>query len=187
MSEVDAFMTIPGFSSEALGLWPEDHRAKCLSWPFGSSSACLGAFHHFQAVDRASKALMLDSVLPAARALWRDPRVELADARWVKGRLTASGHPALIWPQLVDQLNRMQRPTVACGTTVSAIANQHVYTVESLAERNRLSPLQQAFLESFAFQGGYCTPGCLMAATAMLDHLKEHGADAGQVDAMIET
>ena len=81
----------------------------------------------------------------------------------------------------------LMEKTLACTTTVSAIANQYVYTVESLAERNKLSPLQQAFLESFAFQCGYCTPGFLMAATAMLDHLREYHVDAGQLNAMIET
>lgn len=59
----------------------------------------------------------------------------------------------------------LMEKTLACTTTVSAIANQHIYTVESLAEHNRLSPLQQTFLESFAFQCGYCTPGFLMAVT----------------------
>lgn len=81
----------------------------------------------------------------------------------------------------------LMEKTLACTTTVSALANQHVYTIEGLAQDSRLSPLQQAFLESFAFQCGYCTSGFLMAATAMLDHLKEYRAPADQLDSVIET
>ncbi len=81
----------------------------------------------------------------------------------------------------------LMEKTLACTTTVSAVANQYVYTVEGLAEGGRLSPLQQSFLESFAFQCGYCTPGFLMAATAMLDHLKEYRIGSDQLDATIQT
>ncbi|WP_035533479.1 (2Fe-2S)-binding protein [Paraburkholderia sacchari] len=79
----------------------------------------------------------------------------------------------------------LMEKTLACVTPVSAVANQHIYTVESLAQGARLSPLQQTFLESFAFQCGYCTPGFLMAATAMLEHLKAYGAD--QLEEAIDT
>jgi aerobic-type carbon monoxide dehydrogenase small subunit (CoxS/CutS family) len=81
----------------------------------------------------------------------------------------------------------LMEKTLACTTPVSAIADQHIYTVESLAQGTRLSPLQQSFLESFAFQCGYCTPGFLMAATAMLDHLKAYRIGADQLEATIQT
>ena len=41
-------------------------------------------------------------------------------------------------------------------------------TVEGLAEDEQLSPLQQAFSDHHALQCGYCTPGMLMSATALL-------------------
>jgi carbon-monoxide dehydrogenase small subunit len=44
-----------------------------------------------------------------------------------------------------------------------------VSTVEGLAEGGRLSPLQQAFLETGGAQCGICTPGMLIAAQAYLD------------------
>jgi aerobic-type carbon monoxide dehydrogenase small subunit (CoxS/CutS family) len=44
-----------------------------------------------------------------------------------------------------------------------------VLTIESLAENGQLSPLQQAFLEEEAFQCGYCTPGMIMSAHALLE------------------
>jgi aerobic-type carbon monoxide dehydrogenase small subunit (CoxS/CutS family) len=43
-----------------------------------------------------------------------------------------------------------------------------IETVEGLAEDGRLTPLQQAFSEHHALQCGYCTPGMLMSATALL-------------------
>jgi CO/xanthine dehydrogenase Mo-binding subunit len=114
MSEVDAFASIKGFDASLLGTWnPKDDRGKGLSGPFGSSSACLGAFHHFQAVDRAAMALMLHSVLPAARLLWRDQRISRRDVKWVNGKLATAGHSSLGWPVLLDQINRMRWPTVA--------------------------------------------------------------------------
>ena len=43
-----------------------------------------------------------------------------------------------------------------------------IETVEGLAEDEQLSPLQQAFSDHHALQCGYCTPGMLMSATALL-------------------
>ena len=43
-----------------------------------------------------------------------------------------------------------------------------IETVEGLADGDQLSPLQQAFSEHHALQCGYCTPGMLMSATALL-------------------
>ena len=43
-----------------------------------------------------------------------------------------------------------------------------VETVEGLADGDQLSPLQQAFSDHHALQCGYCTPGMLMSATALL-------------------
>jgi len=42
-------------------------------------------------------------------------------------------------------------------------------TIEGLAPGNELDPVQQAFLENQAFQCGYCTPGMIMAAKALLN------------------
>jgi carbon-monoxide dehydrogenase small subunit len=48
-----------------------------------------------------------------------------------------------------------------------------VRTVEGLVQDGRLSILQQAFVENFALQCGFCTPGFLMAATALLERTPE--------------
>lgn len=44
-----------------------------------------------------------------------------------------------------------------------------VLTVEGLSRNNELHPLQQAFIEEGAIQCGFCTPGMLMSAKALLD------------------
>lgn len=77
--------------------------------------------------------------------------------------------------------------TLACSTPVSAMRNMTVYTVESLGSEQALAPLQQAFLEHFSFQCGYCAPGFLMAATAMLSHLKSAPVEVSELDQVIET
>jgi carbon-monoxide dehydrogenase small subunit len=57
----------------------------------------------------------------------------------------------------------------ACLLPVGAVAGREVITVEGLAEDDgRLSPVQQAFLECGGFQCGICTPGQIVAATALL-------------------
>ncbi len=57
----------------------------------------------------------------------------------------------------------------ACLLPVGAVAGREVTTVEGLAEDDgTLSPVQQAFLECGGFQCGICTPGQVVAATALL-------------------
>jgi carbon-monoxide dehydrogenase small subunit len=50
------------------------------------------------------------------------------------------------------------------------MVGRKIVTVEGLAERGRLHPLQVAFAELGAAQCGYCTPGILVTAKALLDH-----------------
>ena len=56
----------------------------------------------------------------------------------------------------------------ACVTPVGDVAGQPLRTIEGLAAGGALHPLQQAFLDQQAFQCGYCTPGMIMAAVALL-------------------
>ena len=56
----------------------------------------------------------------------------------------------------------------SCVTTLGAVGDRAVTTIEGLAQDGRLHPLQQAFLEEDAFQCGYCTPGMIMAGVALL-------------------
>src|SRR5262245_1193523 len=57
----------------------------------------------------------------------------------------------------------------SCVTPVSDAATRPVRTIEGLAKDGRLHPLQEAFLEYGALQCGYCTPGMIMSAVALLE------------------
>jgi xanthine dehydrogenase YagT iron-sulfur-binding subunit len=61
----------------------------------------------------------------------------------------------------------------ACLALAVAHDGADLITVEGLADGDDLSPLQQAFLDHDAFQCGYCTPGQLCSATAMLQELRD--------------
>jgi aerobic-type carbon monoxide dehydrogenase small subunit (CoxS/CutS family) len=67
-----------------------------------------------------------------------------------------------------------------------ALDGKEITTVEGLARAGELALLQQAFLEAFAFQCGYCTPGFLMAALVLLDRLKRAPVAKAALDAEIE-
>jgi carbon-monoxide dehydrogenase small subunit len=61
------------------------------------------------------------------------------------------------------------RPALACMTLAIECDGKTVRTVEGLADGDRISRLQQAFLDQGAVQCGFCTPGVLMSATALLE------------------
>ena len=61
------------------------------------------------------------------------------------------------------------KPVYACITLVGQVRGRKVLTVEGLASDGRLDVVQQAFLDEDGGQCGYCTPGFLMSARALLD------------------
>jgi aerobic-type carbon monoxide dehydrogenase small subunit (CoxS/CutS family) len=62
------------------------------------------------------------------------------------------------------------RPVSACTTLAFEVRGRSVLTIEGLAEKDgKLHPLQQAFIEHGGFQCGFCTPGMILAAKALLD------------------
>lgn len=56
----------------------------------------------------------------------------------------------------------------SCATPVKEVAGKQVLTIEGLGQDGRLHPIQQAFLKHHAFQCGYCTPGMVLNAYALL-------------------
>lgn len=67
--------------------------------------------------------------------------------------------------------------TFSCRTSIQQAANKTVVTIEGLAKGEELHPLQSAFMAEHAYQCGYCIPGMIMAAAALL-HEKPHPNDA---------
>jgi len=99
-----------------------------------------------------------------------EPRETLAEV--LRGRCRLTGVKLSCEAQvcgsctvLVDGL-----PVSACTYLAYEVRGRRVTTIEGLADSSgRLHPLQQAFLDHFAFQCGFCTPGMILAAKALLD------------------
>ena len=69
-------------------------------------------------------------------------------------------------------------PARACMTPVSTVGRMKVTTIEGLAENGKMHPLQQAWSELDVAQCGYCQPGQLMTAAALLkDNPRPSDAD----------
>jgi aerobic-type carbon monoxide dehydrogenase small subunit (CoxS/CutS family) len=59
-------------------------------------------------------------------------------------------------------------PVRSCMVPVSEASGKSIVTIEGLAEKGRLHPLQEAFMEHDALQCGYCTSGMIMTAAGLL-------------------
>ncbi|HHX38046.1 MAG TPA: (2Fe-2S)-binding protein [Clostridiaceae bacterium] len=57
----------------------------------------------------------------------------------------------------------------SCITLIGKAEGAQVTTIEGLEDENGLHPLQQAFIDNFAIQCGFCTPGMILTAKALLD------------------
>ena len=68
-------------------------------------------------------------------------------------------------------------PVKSCSVLAMQADGAEVATVEGLAEGGKLSLLQRSFLDHGAFQCGFCTPGMLMSATALLKEIKKPTKD----------
>lgn len=68
-------------------------------------------------------------------------------------------------------------PVRSCRTRVSAAEGTKIQTIEGLASGDKLHPLQEAFLEAGALQCGYCTPGMILSALALLGRKPEPTRD----------
>jgi xanthine dehydrogenase YagT iron-sulfur-binding subunit len=104
----------------------------------------------------------------ASRVVSLEPRTSLLDALREHLQLTGSKKgcdqgtcgACTVW---VDG-----RRVLACLTLSVACEGREVTTIEGLAENGELHPMQRAFIERDAFQCGYCTPGQIMSAVALI-------------------
>ena len=75
------------------------------------------------------------------------------------------------------------QPVKSCLTRVGAVAGKRIVTIEGLAPEGGLHPVQEAFLDADAMQCGWCTPGMILGAVALLARTP-HPSDAEIVSGM---
>jgi aerobic-type carbon monoxide dehydrogenase small subunit (CoxS/CutS family) len=72
-----------------------------------------------------------------------------------------------------------------CITGADFFADKSVRTIEGVARQGRLTPVQAAFLDHFAFQCGYCTPGFVNQAHVLVESLARAPVPKAEVEARI--
>jgi carbon-monoxide dehydrogenase small subunit len=68
-------------------------------------------------------------------------------------------------------------PRRSCLTALAAVDGAEITTVEGLGEPESLSPVQQAFHDHYAAQCGFCTPGLVLAAHALIERSGKVGPE----------
>jgi len=76
------------------------------------------------------------------------------------------------------------QPERSCTLPVGDIVGKNVVTIEGLAKDGELHPVQKAFVEHDALQCGYCTPGMIINATALL--LRNPSPTSGEIKEGLE-
>jgi len=71
------------------------------------------------------------------------------------------------------------RPQRSCVTRAEAVGQRQITTIEGIAGGGQLHPVQKAFLEEGAMQCGYCTPGMIISAVALLK--RNHRPTQGEI------
>jgi aerobic-type carbon monoxide dehydrogenase small subunit (CoxS/CutS family) len=66
----------------------------------------------------------------------------------------------------------LSQPLLACSTPAVLLDGQSITTIEGVGKPDQLSAVQQSFLDHFAFQCGYCTPGFVMATNMLIERLR---------------
>jgi xanthine dehydrogenase YagT iron-sulfur-binding subunit len=69
------------------------------------------------------------------------------------------------------------RRVLSCLTLAASMQGRHVTSIEGIAGSSALHPMQRAFIEHDGFQCGYCTPGQIMSAVALLNEPCGSGDD----------
>jgi len=113
----------------------------------------------------------------APRALSIEPRVTLLDA--LRDRLDLTGSKKICDRGECGGCTVLLagRPVYACMTLAIDARDREITTIEGIAPRDGLHPLQQAFIDKDALQCGFCTPGFIVAAKALLQGNPRPSAD----------
>ncbi len=93
----------------------------------------------------------------------------------------------VIW----DRDDHTSETVPTCITGADFFNGKRIRTIEGIAQRNdkgdivSLSPVQQAFLDQYSFQCGYCTPGFVNAATVLIERLQRAPIARADVEATV--
>ena len=85
--------------------------------------------------------------------------------------------------QVVKPPSPVPTAMISCSTALSTLDGTEVSTIESVAQGGKPDPVQQAFLDNFSFQCGYCAPGFVMAARILLAGLRAQPIPPDRIDA----
>ena len=116
------------------------------------------------------------------RELTVDPRVTLLDALREHLRLTGTKKGCDRGQCGACTVLVNGRRVNACLTLAVSLDGDRVTTIEGLARGDTLHPVQQAFLEHDGFQCGYCTPGQICSAVALIDEARAGTISAATPD-----
>jgi xanthine dehydrogenase YagT iron-sulfur-binding subunit len=106
-----------------------------------------------------------------------DPRTTLVDALREHLKLTGTKKGCDLGQCGACTVLADGRRINACLALAALYEDQEITTIEGVAESGELHPLQQAFIDHDAFQCGYCTPGQIMSAIALLREKPELAPD----------
>ena len=65
------------------------------------------------------------------------------------------------------------KPVLSCQMLAATAEGQNIETIEGLADGNELHPMQQAFIDEGAVQCGFCTPGMVLTANALVKEIPD--------------
>jgi xanthine dehydrogenase YagT iron-sulfur-binding subunit len=114
-------------------------------------------------------ALISLNVNGESKALELDPRTTLLDALRDHLDLTGSKKGCDHGQCGACTVLLDGRRVLSCLTLAAAVKDRAITTIEGLAQAGKLHPMQAAFIECDGFQCGYCTPGQILSAVAMLE------------------
>ena len=132
-------------------------------------SGTLGAPAAAQAADGATNSVPMSlQVNGSTHRFSADIRTTLLDALREKIGLTGSKKGCDHGQCGACTVDVDGRRVLGCLTLAATVQNRQVTTIEGLATDAGLHPMQQAFIDQDAFQCGYCTPGQIMSAVALV-------------------
>ena len=103
------------------------------------------------------------------RRIYGDVRLSLLDALREKLELTGSKKGCDQGQCGACTVHVDGKRVLGCLTLAVTVQGKKITTIEGLASPGRLHPMQQAFIDHDAFQCGYCTPGQIMSAVAIVN------------------